>query len=67
MLVTMPFGVFADIEGQPDALALMELTTLPSGSQLPAGGVWLDAVVVDFACHNQQVRLRPAELETWSE
>ncbi|WP_258399479.1 hypothetical protein [Micromonospora noduli] len=59
MLVTMPFGVFADIEGQPDALALMEITTLPRGGELPAGGVWLDAVVVDHAAHNWQVRLRP--------
>ncbi|MEH1167007.1 hypothetical protein V6V47_16640 [Micromonospora sp. CPCC 205539] len=60
VLATMPFGVFADIEGQPDAIALMEITTLPSGSELPAVGVWLDAVAVGHVAHNWQVRLRPA-------
>ncbi|WP_406068548.1 hypothetical protein [Micromonospora sp. NBC_01638] len=60
MLATMPFGVFVDMEGQPDALALMEITTLPRGSELPAVGFWLDAVVVDHIAYNWQVRLRPA-------
>ncbi|MBM0229840.1 hypothetical protein DKT69_02105 [Micromonospora sicca] len=59
----MPFGVFVEIEAQPDALGLVEITTLPRGSELPAVGVYLDAVVVSHASHNWQVRLRPAEVE----
>lgn len=63
VLAVMPFGVFVEIDGQPDALGLMEITTLPRGSELPAIGVYLDGVVVDHAAHNWQVRLRPAEVE----
>ncbi|MFD6679192.1 hypothetical protein [Micromonospora parva] len=60
VLAAMPFGVFVEIDGQPDALGLVEITTLPRGGELPAIGVFLDLVVVNHADHNWQVRLRPA-------
>ncbi|WP_233607727.1 MULTISPECIES: hypothetical protein [Micromonospora] len=63
VLAAMPFGVFVEIDGQPDALGLLEITALPRGSELPTAGDYFDAVVVDHAAHNWQVRLRPAELE----
>lgn len=63
VIAAMPFGVFVEIDGQPDALGLVEITTLPRGSELPAIGAYLDLVVVDHAAHNWQVRLRPAEVE----
>ncbi|WP_328851515.1 hypothetical protein OG994_28200 [Micromonospora globbae] len=63
VLATMPFGVFVEIDGQPDALGLVEITTLPRGSALPSVGVYLNAVVVGHAAHNWQVRLRPADAE----
>ncbi|WP_422751222.1 hypothetical protein [Micromonospora sp. WMMD1219] len=61
VLAAMPFGVFVEIDGQPDAVGLLEITALPRGSELPAAGVYFDAVVVGHAAHNWQVRLRPAE------
>ncbi len=64
VLATMPFGVFAEIDGQPGALALIEITTLPRGSEPPPVGVYLDAVVIDHVAHNWQVRLRPAGSRT---
>ncbi|WP_229791976.1 hypothetical protein [Micromonospora fulviviridis] len=67
MLAVMRFGVFVEIDGQPDALGLMEITPLPRGSELPAIGVYLDGVVVGHAAHNWQVRLRPAEVEAAAE
>ena len=65
VLVRMPFGVFVEIDGHPDALGLMEITTFPRGSKLPTVDGYLDAVVVDHSDHNWQVRLRPAE--AWAE
>jgi hypothetical protein len=59
VLARMPFGVFVEIHGHPDALGLMEITTLPRGSELPAVGAQFDATVVDHAAHNWQLRLRP--------
>ncbi|WP_405100840.1 hypothetical protein [Micromonospora sp. NBC_01412] len=61
MLATKPFGVFVEIDGQPDALGLVEMTAFRRGGELPAVGVYLDAVVVDHAAHNWQVRLRQPE------
>ncbi len=63
VLAARPFGVFVEIDGQPDALGLVEITTVPRGSELPAVGICFDAVVVSHAAHNWQVRLRPAEVE----
>ncbi|WP_241825189.1 hypothetical protein [Micromonospora sp. CB01531] len=63
VLAAMTFGVFVEIDGQPDALGLLEITALPRGSELPTVGVYFDAVVADHAAHNWQVRLRPAEVE----
>ncbi|ABP56556.1 hypothetical protein Strop_4126 [Salinispora tropica CNB-440] len=60
VLATIRFGVFVEIDGQPDALGLVEIATLPRGGELPAIGVYLDLVVVNHADHNRQVRLRPA-------
>ncbi|MFE0590231.1 hypothetical protein [Micromonospora echinospora] len=63
VLAAMPFGVFVEIDGQPDALGLVEITTLPQDSELPAVGVYLNVVVADHAAYNWQVRPRPAEVE----
>ncbi|MFC0098994.1 hypothetical protein ACFFKH_15860 [Micromonospora marina] len=63
VFAAMPFGVFVEIDSQPDALGLLEITTLPRGGELPAVGVYLDLVVVNHAAHNWQVRLRPADVE----
>ncbi|MEU7715320.1 hypothetical protein AB0B03_25665 [Micromonospora chalcea] len=63
VLAAMPFGVFVEIDGQPDALGLLEITAIPRGGELPAVGVYFDAVVADHTAHNWQVRLRPAEVE----
>ncbi|WP_230514382.1 hypothetical protein [Salinispora arenicola] len=60
VLVAMPFGVFVEIDVQPDALGLVEIAALPRGGELPAIGVHLDLVVVNHADHNWQARLRPA-------
>lgn len=54
-----PFGVFITIDGHPDALGLMEITRLPRGMDLPDPGARVDAVVIDHAEHNWQVRLAP--------
>lgn len=63
VFAAMPFGVFVEIDGQPDALGMVEVATLPPGSELPAIGVYLDLVVVNHAAHNWQVRVRPADVE----
>jgi len=60
VLTEMPFGVFVEIEGHPDAVGLMEITTIPQVGELPAVGRCFDAVVLGHAIHNFQVRLAPA-------
>ncbi|MET8043424.1 hypothetical protein ABZU25_21485 [Micromonospora sp. NPDC005215] len=63
VLAAMPFGVFVEIDGQPDALGLLEITAIARGGELPTVGGYFDAVVADHTAHNWQVRLRPAEVE----
>ncbi|MFD6678445.1 hypothetical protein [Micromonospora parva] len=64
VLAAMSFGVFVEIDGQPEALGLLEISALPRGSELPTVDVYLDAAVVEPAAHNRQVRLWPTELES---
>ena len=61
VFTAMPFGVFVEIDGQPDALGLVEVTMLPPASELPAIGVYLDLGLVNHADHNWQIRLRPSD------
>ncbi|WP_319463959.1 hypothetical protein [Micromonospora sp. RTP1Z1] len=63
VLARMRFGVFVEIEGQPDAVGLLEVTQLPAGRELPAVGEVIDGVVSDHVTHNHQVRLRPRPTE----
>ncbi|MGW3858393.1 hypothetical protein [Micromonospora arida] len=63
VVAARPFGVFVEIDGQPDALGLVEITTLPRGSELPVVGIYLNLIVVAHAVHNWQVRLRPVDVE----
>ena len=67
VLAAMPFGIFVEIEGQPDALGLLETTALSRGGELPALGVCFEAVVADHTVHNWQVRLRSADVEGGAE
>lgn len=59
VIARMPFGVFLDLDGHPDALGFVEITGFPAGRELPAVGSAIEGVVVDHAAHNHQVRLRP--------
>jgi hypothetical protein len=59
VIAKMPFGVFVLIDGDDDAVGLMEITTMPRDADLPEVGRTLKAVVADHASHNFQVRLRP--------
>ncbi|MER7233735.1 hypothetical protein ABT348_22640 [Streptomyces olivaceus] len=53
-----PFGAFVRVDGVPDAMALVEITTMPQGMELPALGARVVGEVIGHAEHNHQVRLR---------
>ncbi|WP_406632352.1 hypothetical protein [Amycolatopsis sp. WGS_07] len=53
-----PFGVFVRIDGAPDALGLVEVTTLPGDAWLPAVGDTVAGEVIGHADHNHQIRIR---------
>ncbi|MFD2472337.1 hypothetical protein [Amycolatopsis silviterrae] len=56
-----PFGVFVRIDGAPDALGLVEVTTLPGDAWLPTVGDLVAAEVIGHASHNHQIRLRMSQ------
>jgi ribosomal protein S1 len=60
VIARMPFGIFVEIDGHPDALGLMETPNFPRGAELPTIGATVDGVVVDHVAHNWQLRLRPS-------
>lgn len=53
-----PFGAFVRVDSVPDAMALIEITTLLQGMELPALGARIVGEVIGHAEHNHQVRLR---------
>nr|WP_243876055.1 barstar family protein [Streptomyces sp. 846.5] len=56
-----PFGVFLRIDGHPDAIGLVEITTMPKDAVLPAIGERVTGEVIDHAEHNHQVRAKLTE------
>ena len=55
------FGVFVLIDAHPDAVGLVEITTLPTDQVLPAMGERVTGVVIDHADRNFQVKARLTE------
>jgi RNAse (barnase) inhibitor barstar len=57
------FGVFLRIDAHPDAIGLVEITSMPRGLVLPAIGERVTGEVIDHAHHNFQVK---AKLTEWA-
>ncbi|MEU3465643.1 hypothetical protein ABZ721_37620 [Streptomyces sp. NPDC006733] len=52
------FGVFLRIDTHPDAIGLVEITTLPMDAILPAIGERVVGEVIDHADHHQQIKAK---------
>ncbi|WET82556.1 hypothetical protein P3102_15775 [Amycolatopsis sp. QT-25] len=52
------FGVVVRIEGVPDAVGLVEVTTVPREASLPSIGDTIAGKVIGHVEHNHQVHLR---------
>jgi hypothetical protein len=59
-----PFGVFVQIDGLPEAMALAEITAMPRDARLPVLGARVTGRVIWHADHNHQVKIRLTE---WGE